>query len=1812
MQAVERFHQIFKLLPPADTALVIAALRQDALVWQGLESSDLLEKALEYIGGEFSNWSPANLSLLSIDSSLSRASLLTEPLTALAPNLQGDALQAFDTLNTTGQLPQGLAGAGLAALALRERFRMSGSWDGLSTTLATQAAQFETGGWRSVLACLYGLVPNSRGLLRTLASFPNSAIASSYACHCILCTPASEDTRVEIILSSLLEVAPDRQIEWLKYLRSHGYSNLATRVAQALSGASQPAFTGLWEKPLAEDVGLSTTPSRALRLQQMATLYQQAGYRPQAVSLLRAAQDILQHCLVDLQIQSAGLAEEEAYTLPSETEMKILQKVVENSPRLQADLILGVGKHLSEEAFQDFIPEMCTHPVYFLQKARRAALRGDLPQAQEIARQGLPYLLASLKDPVDIWSRSAFGFEPADILEEYENLGLLEEARQCVSPLLSWSPSDLALISSSSQILERSGDVARALELANVSVLLSPNHSDARRRLADLYEISGNWENALTEREKVLQLETDPSSSDWLNMARCAFFGGHSDHALNACNRVIEQEPDSGYAHALAGEILLKKNLHEDATRHLSRATLLSPEDPQPWLLLSEIYRMNGGSQRALETLRAAVLAIPESPEIHFAMAKAFLDFGLPSDALPYLWEAFHLSPETPDIAWKLAKTLHELGHTAEARRILEESRQKWPAHPLVAVTDAETLIEAGDLEAAIPALEVALQSEKAEPEWHLLYAKALLNYDPDQMLNSSNLPEPSRLEKVQTSLQELLQNQPAHFEGGVILAEILFHQNSVQEAFDLYSQLVDRNEANHPQWRWRVQAGFGQTALSLNQVETAIAALRESIQAQPENIGLHQVLADAYLKADLKEEAVQTAQQVVQLAPDYLPGLSWFIEIMKRLGREKDTIETLVIATQLAPERADFWNLLAQIQVERGDLAAAHKSLASLRELDVLTMLDLQEAAYTYLRLGEQNEALACMEQAVNTHGDEAAVLLFPVAGLRYQLGKIEEALEAVQNAVIAQPEDIHLYIFQADLLSELKRPQAALACLEHAMRLMESQADKTLTQVFHLPQGWMPVKWYESLRSPGAIYTRFALLLRSNGNLAAALHHAEKALEEAPHDLSLRYLAAELSRALLNPAKALKLAEIPEEISFDEKDSEDFAWRNAIIALQAEMAFEKGEDAQAIFLIQKCLSASPDEPRFQALQARLMVRQGNQHGGLAVYENISQPLKPVTSSSTRNLEYLDIVGGSNLLYVAEAALELERWGEAARNFEQYAVENAQEPRGHVRFARCLVLSAERQRLCQALKSVTHAPGEDTLCSQSADKFERVLAAAARLCNSVEVATWQARGRAVFQPGLQHAPAVAKLPNPSEHSAALLSVLRNAKNAENAIRIAHHYPQSPALLLELALCYHGIDAEKGLEAARSAVEKNPGLPLNHTAQALLAEEAGKQKEALVSIQNALTGWPDEPEWHRWAARLSQELGDVPSSISHWEQCLKIQPESVDTALNLGRLYLNRGQANEAVAVLEKLVALEPKREDAWMLLAQAQRMAGALAEALDSADQASRINPGNAVGHLLSGEIALLMGKSDLALQHAHSSVSIKPDDPAGVLFLSRVLVQKGSLAEGLAVMEKSLPALHSSQPVMLERANLIRRLYGPQVALPVFLELAQIFSQDSTILSILAQTQADCGDFKTAERTAYSAYHLNPDLPQLNYLLGRLQHSAGQLDQAIHFLSEAIRQSPAELEPYLELGQAYLERREHLQALRTYQQAIKVSPRDFRPFFQAAGVLRDSKDYVGAEAMLRRAAELAPEDLNIRRQLGAVVALNLVHNSQEANSNL
>jgi tetratricopeptide (TPR) repeat protein len=157
-----------------------------------------------------------------------------------------------------------------------------------------------------------------------------------------------------------------------------------------------------------------------------------------------------------------------------------------------------------------------------------------------------------------------------------------------------------------------------------------------------------------------------------------------------------------------------------------------------------------------------------------------------------------------------------------------------------------------------------------------------------------------------------------------------------------------------------------------------------------------------------------------------------------------------------------------------------------------------------------------------------------------------------------------------------------------------------------------------------------------------------------------------------------------------------------------------------------------------------------------------------------------------------------------------------------------------------------------------------------------------------------------------------------------------------------------------------------------------------------------------------------------------------------------------------------------------------------------------------------------------------------------------------------------------------------------------------------------LLAEAQLACGDKSAAELSAQKSLKLNEVQPKMQQFLGKLEFDGGHLDQAIFHYSQAIAQAPQEVEVYLDLSNAYQQQREYEEALKTLQTAMDLAPQDTRAILAAVNLLRNAKDYTRAEALLRKAAEMAPNDLNIRRQLGAVIALNMVHSSQEASSHV
>ena len=165
MKVMPFIQQLKHTIPESSWSWVLAALRQDRVVWESLQSENFYQEALQTIGNNPVEWSPAGLALLAIKRPITLEKLQTSPLQPIDDKLRHMAACAFEELvkgDQEGNMT--LSQAGLLALSLRERRRLLGSWEELAENL--NAAPYSS--WRTPLACLYGMLPDPADLIAVL------------------------------------------------------------------------------------------------------------------------------------------------------------------------------------------------------------------------------------------------------------------------------------------------------------------------------------------------------------------------------------------------------------------------------------------------------------------------------------------------------------------------------------------------------------------------------------------------------------------------------------------------------------------------------------------------------------------------------------------------------------------------------------------------------------------------------------------------------------------------------------------------------------------------------------------------------------------------------------------------------------------------------------------------------------------------------------------------------------------------------------------------------------------------------------------------------------------------------------------------------------------------------------------------------------------------------------------------------------------------------------------------------------------------------------------------------------------------------------------------------------------------------------------------------------------------------------------------------------------------------------------------------------------------------------------------------------
>ncbi len=1848
---------VIEALRAAHLEWLLPNLRQDPLVWKFLCDLEAFEKvnlskpsSVAFTADDFS---PARLALVALgQTSFTYAAPLTL-FDAIDGQITQASIRSYSDQNDPIKHPSNLAEAGKIGIALAYRLRATNSWQ----ELISQVSEAEYPVWATPIACILGLIEDPLRLLRALIQPGASLPRFKLAIHAILSNPYQHEAQIELLLGTCLG-------PYGNFLPAESRSMLVDELNEQDPQAAA-SFCSRWLRNY-PDFSQRINPEKDRQIRSFQALPEVlfeirvreiAGSPDKMEDLIELQKKLINNIYCDLITLSLpshknASSENSLYLQPRDGDEAWIDILRQKLPATcavekQAEIALSLY-HLDHVDEANKLLPLSSEPLpddldLLYAVATTTHQSGNQMRSNAAAKRIMEIVGSDHgNNEIPVWGK---GFSLCNLGQMLADQQLHAEACRIFELALETCPNDARLLDLLAENYRSSNQNQLAVKILDILVALNPDNMQYHREYAQCLADIGEWEASLDERTFIFGAAERNSApfdiGDNYSLAHSALKAKHPDLALKVSLARLEVDSEDAQSLIYAGEAYLALEDKEKGLECLVRATQLPTQLPQAWLTLAEAHRKLSNIDTVIETLKNAAQAIPGSAEIEYALGDVYLNDSAPTQALPSLQRAAEISPDEPKILLSYGEVLYLLGHSNEARQVLARAYQLDPEFPELAQTYANLLIELNMPEEAISPLEQLINSKIIQaPGVYLEYARCVLRLHEQGSANNPPM-------KALIALNELLQINPRHAEAKALTAEALAAGGDNELAFQAYRDALETLPEDK-RWFERLSYGFGCIASRIGKHDIAVAALQEACQANPDNPASFMALSDAYFAAELVEDAVQSARNVLVLDGDNPDRLAWFAnqvtklfnfsgqdlptampEIARQAARE--ALNALNRAIQLAPTKIDLLIQLGKLQASLGATNEAHILFNSIAGLDCASIVDLTRAAEYLSNISDHQSAIASLEKAINKDQLESLqpnpTLYLSLAQEYVDNNDCPSAINILDRAMILMPDDSQLVALKVNILLGSDQVVDAMGCIEsYLCDIAGSRASVDL--LFLASQ-----------------------IRRSLGNFAEAFKYAKLGEQSTTlqgktadsSELPIKYLIqiAELYRSFLQPQQAFQILqgrifEIPEDAN--EEGYSDY------LCLQAELALEIGEQIAPELHKLNLEASNLAYLRLASIHARLMNNSGKSNEAVQYLLNAISKAAEYEAAPSTKAWYAPNIRYTNLISLADAAMDLNLWELAVSSIQQMLEPDNDDPLPHLFLSKYLVHKAEFASLCEIFEICKHKPGMATPpfaeydnCLQHLNRAQTILQAyqneQAFSNYSLPddwILRWQVRANMIFRKGLEeNIEPIEVLSHRTGHedAAALIPTLHHLAAVDpdgdamaSIIKLARTYPSNPAVILQIALALQDSNPTSAMKSLLTVIEQNassrtPALAFCNVLLSRIAlgtEEIGTARQA---IESAIEFWQDEPGWHALAANICKLQSDMSFALQHLLEASRLAPENYQYQMELGLLY--KQNANEdshmliqAAAAFENTLTLNKDNVDALVNLATTQYLLSDIENAYSNARYALALAPDRTDIYQLLGEIAIRNQDYQGAYEYANRAILTGPKDTRSTMVLVKSLSALGRYHEAIAKLNTAIPSSPDAKGLYLQRVAIIRQMDGPRAALHELVSMANTYPNDFEVLNTMANAFLEAGDAANAIVSAKQALKScrertsRNEQANLHLMIGQLNRQSGQLDQAIQHLGEAIQLAPDRLEPYLELGLARKERREYQQALLIFEQASMIAPDDPRALYQAGLALKESKDYKSSESMLRRAVSLAPNDLTIRRQLAAVVALNLVHN--------
>ncbi|MCE5207357.1 MAG: tetratricopeptide repeat protein, partial [Chloroflexi bacterium] len=1304
------------------------------------------------------------------------------------------------------------------------------------------------------------------------------------------------------------------------------------------------------------------------------------------------------------------------------------------------------------------------------------------------------------------------------------------------------------------------------------------------------------------EFKKLFETDDSLSNEDHLKLAEMAYEDGDYSFVDQAAAPLLDIADSKGSALMILGKTRMVQGYYDEAVSFFRQAVEDNPYAPDRWVHLCDACRKDTEERDILGILNEGLSYLADSSTIHSEIAQEYYLNGKVTDALSYLQKAVSLPPDSKEGVINAGSLMVSMGDVQKAFEYYLNVLNRFEFDRDIARLAALSAMDNEEYETAEKILTTLFGQIKPTADDIASFILARLKGKSPIFSDDLDIST-EELSKLNEKMDEGLKLDPEHLGINLLRAEMEAYLGDYESAQQIFRMLIEHDNTSH----WKTLGGYGYTSLKLDDIPTAIAALQESYSINPEQTKLEQYLAEAYLEAGLLVDARSFADKLFSRKSNDPTTLLWYADLNGKMGDWEKVVAALQNAYHLNPGDPVIMMKLAESFVRTGRKQDANQLARLLINLPDLNADMLLGLANLFAQMGEWATVCDLLEKSLERGYPEPYQIHFAMSLMYQKMGDYETALNYSQKAMVSS-DNYYLYIHQADLFYLLDKPQAALSCLDFSDTILPA-ADQSifhhrlfnnLESIFHINN------WLAAIHDGDGILFRRILSLRKLNKFEDAFRLAKDAYAAGKSenrivilmDLAIRTANFGYVKTLVKENRHIDNKEIRQAIGLLNLrlnillDNIDIVRKLVAEDQLARFSNSEWYCAQSIIsrLDKKWDTANQNYRQAKTICLNKSALQASSNAvGMSGYDFIS--------------ELLD----DDPYWLWDTAAGLLIWDESIPELTRIAQEKPDHLAIQLELIKILTLAGEWTYLAAELEIEKRKPSLDRdagevrqLVQTSIKKFEKGI-------KEPNISKWVTRANIVYSKKQADIKEIGEQLQMPEDLEFLVGFLRKENKYTPAAEIAEKLGRHFKSIWQQALCYKHSNREKGIQLLKSDMDQSTGFPFQYIALGQLSEMSEDYPTAYQAYRQAVNIWKDEPLWHTHCADLAEKCGDGERSVLHLKKALNLGYKKLDTAMKLGKIYQNRSEFQKAIDTLEPVYQEGLGNFPLLMQLGFACYETGDTKKAFEYAEQAKTLDPASEQPFLLYARISDYMGQYHAAMEYTRKALELKPGDEDTLVLLSKYIEKSGNPDEAYQLLENVVVAGDAGWTVIGEY---VRRKYersGPSGVLSFLENLKNKGNLPEDMHAYLAEAYFEKEQLADAEHEALAAIKVDANSHKMNYLLAIINHRNGQLDLASHYAAQAIQLCPDRIDAYLELADIYKAKNETAKALEVYKQAINSNPGNHLGYFQAGLLLRETRDFQESEIMLKQAAKLVPDDINIHRQLGAVIALNLVHHAQE-----